>query len=129
MSQPLRECLLLLPCSGLDDFPESVSSSDSQQLLSGWLALWHPSLIAQTHCAPRWQAADHPPHDFSGILAIVPDISRPKLPSDQVATAQRGGGWLLPADRDWRTLQATWLEQLPDSPPLPPSMANCWQTE
>jgi hypothetical protein len=129
MTQPLRESVWLIPCSGLDDFPESVSTSDSLQLLNGWLALWHPSLIVQTRGAPRWQAADQPPHDFQGVLAVSADINRPKLPSDLAGTAQRGGGWLHAADRDWRALQADWLGQLPEAPTLPPATARKWQDE
>ncbi|MCC6512002.1 MAG: hypothetical protein IT423_23085, partial [Pirellulaceae bacterium] len=109
MAQPLRECLLLIPCSGLDDFPETLPASDSDQVLSAWLALWHPSLIGLTHCAPRWQSADQPPHAFEGILAIAPDCATSHLPSDLAGTAERAGGWLLPAQGPWRSLQSTCL--------------------
>lgn len=129
MSQSLRECLLLLPCSGLDDFPETLASADSQQLLNGWLALWHPNLVALTHCAPRWQAADQPPHNFSGVLAVAANCCRSHLPSDMAATAQRGGGWLVDADRDWGQLQGDWLRQVTIDGSLPEATASYWQRE
>lgn len=112
MSHTLRECLLLIPSSGLDDFPEALPNDDSAQVLSGWLALWHPSLIAVTHAAPRWQSANQPPHSFEGILALAPDCTASHLPSDLVNTAANAGGWLVKPGKDWRQLQQEILSTL-----------------
>ena len=112
MSLSLRECLLLIPCSGLDDFPEVLPASDSQQVLNAWLSLWHPSLISQTHSAPRWQSANQTPHSFEGILALAPDCTQSHLPSDLTSTAASAGGWLVKPGKDWRSLQQELLTLL-----------------
>ncbi len=109
MSHSLRECLLLIPSSGLDDFPEALPASDSEQVLNGWLALWHPALLAQTHSAPRWQSANQTPHAFDGILALAPACTAAFLPSDLVNTAANAGGWLVQPDQAWRELQTQLL--------------------
>ncbi len=122
MSHTLRECLLLIPSSGLDDFPEALPANDSAQLLSGWLALWHPSLIGLTHGAPRWLSANQPPHSFEGVLAVAPDCTNSHLPSDLLNTATNAGGWLIKPDKSWRELQSdiiAKLEVAPETPLLP----------
>ncbi len=124
MSHTLRECLLLIPSSGLDDFPESLPAGDSEQVLSAWLALWHPRLLAQTHAAPRWQSANQPPHSFEGILALAPDCTAAHLPSDLHNTATSAGGWLIKPANDWRALQQLLLQtlDLSDQPPVLPDL-------
>lgn len=124
MSLTLRECLLLIPCSGLDDFPEVLPTRDSEQVLSAWLSLWHPSLISQTHAAPRWQSANQTPHSFEGILALAPDCTQSHLPSDLAGTAAAAGGWLVKPDKDWRGLQLELLNllQLGDQSPILPDL-------
>lgn len=135
MSQFIRECILLLPSSSLEELPESTPSLDSRQLLNGWLALWHPALIVQTQISPRWQSADQPPHDMSGILAVCPDTSRSKLPSDFEGTTQRAGGWLMSAGQSWRELQTSWITQLDPEKPVDLEKLGLgeklthWQTE
>ncbi len=71
----LRECLLLLPGHGLDDFPRSLAGDQADALLSGWVALWHPKLIAAICTAPRWQQAAYPPVDLNDLLLILPSAS------------------------------------------------------
>ena len=112
MSHSLRECILLIPSSGLDDFPEALPGADSAQVLSAWLALWHPRLIAHTHASPRWQSANQPPHSFEGILALAPDCTQTHLPSDLANTATNAGGWLISPKSDWRGLQTEILQTL-----------------
>lgn len=127
MSPSLRECLLLIPSSGLDDFPEVLPADDSAQVLTGWLALWHPRLIALTHAAPRWQSANQPPHNFEGVMALAPDCTSAHLPSDLENTATNAGGWLVKPGRSWRALQQELLALLELSPE--PSVPSDLQTE
>ncbi len=105
----LRECLLLLPGHGLDDFPRSLPNDQADQLLAGWSALWHPNLIAACRTAPRWQQAGYPPVELNDLLIVVPSISEALLRhglGDEVATA---GGILRAARAPWREFQAELL--------------------
>ena len=77
----LRECLFLLPGYGLDDFPRSLGSDQANELLAGWVALWHPQLIAAIRTAPRWQQATYPPADLNDLLLVLPSISESVLKS------------------------------------------------
>ena len=124
MSPTLRECILLIPCSGLDDFPEALPAGDSEQVLTAWLSLWHPSLIALTHAAPRWQSANQPPQSFEGILALAPDCTQAHLSSELASTAAAAGGWLVKPEKDWRALQQELLKQLEvsDASPVLPDL-------
>ena len=105
----LRECLLLLPGHGLDDFPRSLPNDQADQLLAGWSALWHPNLIAACRTAPRWQQDGYPPVELNDLLIVVPSISEALLRhglGDEVATA---GGILRAARAPWREFQAELL--------------------
>ncbi len=107
----LRECTFLLPGYGLDDFPKLLPSAQADELLSGWIALWHPHLIARTRVCPRWQRADQPPQDLSGHLMIVPSISRELLPNGFAETTKLSGGVLIESYSGWKKLQHDILRQ------------------
>ena len=105
----LRECMLLLPGYGLDDFPRSLPSDQAHELLAGWVALWHPNLIDACRTAPRWQQATYPPVELNDLLLILPSISHSVLRAgfaDEVAAA---GGILVPARAPWREFQSELL--------------------
>ena len=112
----LRECTFLLPGYGLDDFPKSLPSDQADNLLSGWIALWHPAMLAKTRISPRWQRADQPPQELAGHLIMVPSISRDLLPNDFRKNVADGGGLVIDAQAGWRTMQTKILElcQAPD---------------
>ena len=106
----LRECLLLLPGHGLDDFPRSLARDQADALLSGWVALWHPNLIAAICTAPRWQQAAYPPVDLNDLLLILPGTSESFLRSgfrDEVSAA---GSLLVNARAPWPEFQAELLQ-------------------
>lgn len=111
-----RECLLLIPGCSLDDFPKSLPSKDADNFLSGWLALWHPVLLAGCRCAPRWHRADQPPHDLSGLLIVLPSISQNKISSDFGATVALAGGYLANAKVGWKGLQGELLAAIRELP-------------
>jgi alpha-mannosidase len=80
----LRRASILLPCDRLENFPTHLGSQEAADLLAGWTALWHPSLIAATGRLPGWHPADSPPDpgDLEGELIVVPTVSRQRLAGD-----------------------------------------------
>jgi alpha-mannosidase len=106
----IRECLLLLPGHGLDDFPRTLPSDEADQLLSGWVALWHPQLIAATQTTPRWQSATYPPSELNGIMFVMPRSCDSIVPSGWLETADQGGAKVRPARAPWREFQSELLD-------------------
>ena len=105
----LRECMLLLPGYGLDDFPRTLPSEQAHELLGGWVALWHPNLIDACRTAPRWQQATYPPVDLNDLLMILPSISQSVLRAGFAEEVAAAGGLLVPARAPWLEFQAELL--------------------
>jgi alpha-mannosidase len=63
--------LVFLPCHSLDDFPTWLDEAEADDLLSAWIAAWHPALIASVGGPPRRASVDLPP-PAGPILGIVP---------------------------------------------------------
>jgi alpha-mannosidase len=107
-----RDCTLLLPCRGLDDFPRQLPSADSDNLLAAWLCLWHPALIAASRAAPRCVPAAQPPVDLASSLAVLPNVSRELIPEDLATRYSQVGGLLANAEGDWTQQQDRLLAAL-----------------
>lgn len=105
----LRECLLLLPGHGLDDFPRSLASDEANALLAGWVALWHPNLIAAIRTAPRWQQSAYPPADLNDLLIVLPSISESALRSGFEDEVSAAGSLLVRARAPWTEFQSELL--------------------
>ena len=101
----LRECLLLLPGHGLDDFPRSLASDQANELLAGWVALWHPQLIAAIRTAPRWQQATYPPVDLNDLLLVFPSVSESVLRNGFQDEVSAAGGVMFRARAPWSEFQ------------------------
>lgn len=106
----LRECLLLLPGHGLDDFPRSLPPEEANSLLAGWVALWHPNLIAAIRTSPRWQQSIYPPSDLSELLIVLPSISESTLPGEFLTDVSKAGSILLRARAPWSEFQSELLK-------------------
>jgi alpha-mannosidase len=105
----LRECLFLLPGNGLDDFPRSLAADQADELLAGWVALWHPQLIAAIRTAPRWQQATYPPADLNDLLLVLPSISESVLKSGFEEEVIAAGSVMLRARAPWTEFQSELL--------------------
>ncbi len=105
----LRECLLLLPGNSLDDFPRSLASEQADKLLAGWVALWHPQLIAAIRTAPRWQQATYPPADLNNLLLVLPPNSESVLRSGFQDEVSAAGSVMLRSRAPWSEFQAELL--------------------
>ena len=90
-----RELHLLLPCHSLEDFPLHHEGADADGLLATWTALWHPALLADAGCGPKWRRADSPPDRIDGTLILAPAVSVAQFPTDFVSRAASEGATLL----------------------------------
>ncbi len=105
----LRECMLLLPGYGLDDFPRTLDSRQADELLASWVALWHPQLINACRTTPRWQQATYPPAELNGLLLILPSISQASLRSGFREEVAAAGGLLVDSRSPWKQFQSELL--------------------
>lgn len=110
------ECLVLLPCSTLEDFPRQTSETYARGLLAAWTGAWHPRLLAAIGKLPQWGRADTLPPTLANRLLIVPEASQRRLPNhfDQQAAAAEGCRVL--AENDRRRLVAAMAECFDQSP-------------
>ncbi len=105
----LRECMLLLPGYGLDDFPRTLDSRQADELLASWVALWHPQLINACRTTPRWQQATYPPAELNGLLLVLPSISQASLRSGFQEEVSAAGGLLVDSRSPWMQFQSELL--------------------
>ena len=102
----LRDCVLLLTSYELDSFPRTLPAPEASGLLNGWVALWHPRLLAALQAVPRWQSAAQLPGELHDILFVLPSISVDKLEADgEQRIADAGGHLLRPTADTWRAFQ------------------------
>ena len=72
----LQRLTLVTSAGELADFPTHFGGRDAEELLAGWTALWHPSLLAAAGSLPTVRA-DHDlpdPASLDGELAVVPTM-------------------------------------------------------
>ncbi|MCA9181631.1 MAG: hypothetical protein KDA51_09260, partial [Planctomycetales bacterium] len=102
----LRDCVLLLASYELDGFPRTLPSQSARDLLSGWIAMWHPRLLAALEAAPRWQSAAQLPSELNDSLFVLPALAVEKLEADaEQRIADAGGHLLRPHQTTWRDFQ------------------------
>lgn len=114
----VKECLLLLPGYELDGFPRSASTEDADELLSGWVSMWHPALIAMTQCAPGWHQVEEIPNDCEDRIYVLPSVAKPTLQDAFRQKASESSGKIVDAQTGWRDMQVRLLAeaelQVPD---------------
>ncbi|GAB5406725.1 MAG: hypothetical protein Aurels2KO_49560 [Aureliella sp.] len=110
--------MLLLPGYELDGFPRTASSQESDELLSGWVAMWHPQIIASIDGIPRWQQVEDPPSELDDRLFVMPSICDATMTEEFSDKIEQSTGQLVRAQAPWRTFQADLLRrtELPDTP-------------
>jgi alpha-mannosidase len=112
----LNDLVFLLPEYELEGFPRNLPQEMAAEVISGWVALWHPVLICGAGRIPRWHQASRLPQKMEATLFVLPPISRDALTKDASESIQEAGGRLVPARGQWRAFQ----QQLLDDLPLPP---------
>ncbi len=114
---------LILPCDAIESLALDRPSGEAQELLTGWTAMWHPSLLLATKETPEWAPAHQPPTDFAGRLFILPECSRAMIPDGWLEGSDGQAPQVVPAGKDRRQLIAALLEAakppaVPDDPEL-----------
>ena len=82
------QCITLIPCNTLEDFPTHLEDGDARSLLAAWTAPWHPKLIAAAGRLPRWNRADSIPEPLPNRWVFLPTGSIKKLPSEFFSTCE-----------------------------------------
>ncbi|MGO8688523.1 MAG: hypothetical protein ACLQLG_02730 [Thermoguttaceae bacterium] len=120
----LQHLTVLLPCSSLEDFTAGRPEDESEQLLSGWSALWHPALVAAAGQMPHWAPAAAPPADMAGHLCVLPLCCEGLLRADWLQEAQAAGAHVLRGLSTRRQVVAAALDALgPATPAVEPALA------
>jgi len=95
-----KQCVILLPCHSLEDFPTHHEGDDAQGLLAGWTALFHPGLIASSGSMPQWWRMDDPGEELADHLLIIPSVSASELPTGFTQRAKDAGATLIRRKQD-----------------------------
>ncbi|MAR13991.1 MAG: hypothetical protein CL681_28950 [Blastopirellula sp.] len=95
-----KQCVILLPCHSLEDFPTHHEGDDAQGLLAGWTALFHPGLIASSGSMPQWWRMDDPGEELAEHLLIIPSVSASELPTGFTQRAKDAGATLIRRKQD-----------------------------
>lgn len=90
-----EELIILLPCHSLEDFPLHHEAETADGLLSAWVALWHPALVAAAGRTVSWQRAEYPPETLAGRLIVIPEVSEPLLMAGWPARAAKEGACVI----------------------------------
>jgi alpha-mannosidase len=110
----INRLLVLLPCYSLENLEIERNTAESEQILSAWTALYHPSLVHAAHSMPGWLSANMTSQEVSDSLVILPTCCESLLPEEWLANAESAGLVVLrnPADRE--ALAAAALKSLND---------------
>lgn len=118
------QLVILLPCYSLETFSLEHSEEDSEQLLAGWSALWHPVLLASAKAIPRWVPAENPPAEETGLLAVLPSGCESMLPEGWLERAEAAGACVLRNLRKRDQMVAAALNAIgEDRPSVDPELA------
>ncbi len=112
----LRDLILLLPEYELEGYPRHLPSEQADNLLTSWISLWHPQLIAASHAIPRWQHAEQLPPEVDGKIFVLPKLWSDRVSSEKRASLASAGGLLVESTLAWRELQNELLRQLETTP-------------
>jgi len=86
------ECIVLIPCNTLEDFPKKLGEEHACGLLGGWTAAWHPQWLASTGKLPQWARADTLPPVLTRSALLVPEVSQKRLPGRFASDTQAAEG-------------------------------------
>ncbi|MFO1064109.1 MAG: hypothetical protein U0892_09625 [Pirellulales bacterium] len=125
-----RDCTLLLPTRGFDDFPKNLPADQADDLLAAWLCMWHPHLIVALQAAPRCISATQIPVDLASTIALLPLCSRDLVGSELAQRYTDVGGALLETRGIWQARQQSLLGLLDQDPTAQPkAVSDNWAAE
>lgn len=74
-----QRLVFVLPCYGLDDFPETMQELEAIDFLGAWTSLWHPSLLLLANSLPEWKRADSHSLDIQDAIIVCPQVAQSKI--------------------------------------------------
>lgn len=119
----IAELVVLIPCHGLEDFPQDHEGEEADSLLAAWSALWHPALMAAAGSAPHWFRVDTPPGDIAGRVIAVPSVGQERLPAGFSSRCKADGALLIRKFKNRAELVAAALAALDESPVVSADLA------
>ncbi|MCH2178747.1 MAG: hypothetical protein MK106_08080 [Mariniblastus sp.] len=69
----------LFPCHSIEDFPTHYAGSEAEGVLSAWTVSWHPAIIAESGCLPKWSSTDYCNDDLEGRLLLIPAVATQRV--------------------------------------------------
>ena len=110
-----REAYLLSPYRPPTSYPVSLSAEEASSWLCGYLALWHPAVLAVVQRPP--QPASSYDHDqpTAGAIYAVPEGPHLYQPDDWPDRVRQAGGVAFSAGPDFRECQRLLLDRLAES--------------
>jgi alpha-mannosidase len=108
---------VLLPCHSLENLEIDRNAAEAEQLLAGWTALYHPTLIHAVHTMPKWLSAHMNSGEVSGSLVILPPCCETLLPDDWLDEAQKSEAAVLRNLTDRQAMIVAAMDLLDEKPP------------
>ena len=85
------DIVVLIPSHSLEDFPTELQENPAASLLNAFAVVWHPVLLHEAKCLPRWDRSDSPPDSLENRLIVVPTACEDWLPGGWVGYAEKQG--------------------------------------
>ena len=123
----INELVFLLPDYELEGYPRELAAADkAARLLSGWVGLWHPSLLLGVGKIPRWHQASRLPTQLDAIVFVLPPISAQAISPNARQQIAAAGGLVVEPEASWRSFQARLFDLIPrlQPPPLAEQLAS-----
>jgi alpha-mannosidase len=127
------EVVILIPSHSLEDFPSELGEKPAASLLNVFAVAWHPVLLLETQCLPKWLRADTFTIEQAGRLFLVPTACDETLTAEWAQAAQAAGAHLVRGIHDRQEMVAAALQRLDQIPPIDDelvkdflALGTCW---
>lgn len=110
------EVVILIPSHSLEDFPSELGEKPAASLLNVFAVAWHPALLLETQCLPKWLRADTFTIEQAGRLFLVPTACDETLTAEWAQAAQAAGAHLVRGIHERQEMVAAALQRLDDVP-------------
>lgn len=104
--------IVLLPCYSLESLSLERDSSEVNELLSGWSALYHPALLEKTQKLPGWDNASSPAEGTPIELVVVPPCCESTYLEKWLTEKSETGTFIVREKNDRTEIVSEILEKL-----------------
>lgn len=127
------EVVILIPSHSLEDFPSELGEKPAASLLNVFAVAWHPVLLLETQCLPKWLRADTFTIEQAGRLFLVPTACDETLTAEWSQAAQAAGAHLVRGIHERQEMTTAALQRLDAVPPIDEelvrdflALGTCW---